>query len=271
MTILISLVIFVGIALCGGFLSGLLGIGGNILIIPLLSIVFRYFCHYPIDQSMKMAIATAVVVMMFSAGSSAYNHIKHKNVVWSFYYKIAGFIVIGTILGASCVSLINGVILEKIFGIFLLILAARQFIVSKKKKPASDVIKNLSVFVSGIIGLVIGFKSGLLGIGGGVLLIPLLTYLNYKSTQVVGTTSICSTTVAVTAGIVFFIHGFATMHLDFNNYMLGYIYLPAVIVMLPTVVFAAKLGVKSSLIVPSHWFVKLLLALQVVFGIQMLF
>lgn len=265
----VGLILAMLLAVVSGILSGLLGIGGNVVIIPLLFEIFSRVYNFPADISMKFAIGTAVVIMLFSAASSAYGHYKKGNVHLQFYRRIMLPLIIGTIIGALCVGFINGVILEKIFGIFLLAVSANLVLQQRRALQKSNKpIKILSMSTSVIVGFIIGFKSGLLGIGGGTLLIPLLMYLNYPPTKISGTTSICSLTVAATGALVFISHGFSQVSVPHS---IGYIYLPIAIAMSPITILSARYGVKLSTIIPQVYFSRMLLAILVVLGLHMLF
>lgn len=264
-----GLILAMLLAVVSGILSGLLGIGGNVVIIPLLFEIFIRVYHFPADISMKLAIGTSVVIMLFSAASSAYGHYKNGSVHLQFYRRVVLPIIIGTMTGALCVGFVNGVILEKIFGIFLLSVCANLLLQQRKALQKLDKpIKNLTTPASVIIGFIIGFKSGLLGIGGGTLLIPLLMYLNYPSTKISGTTALCSLTVASVSAIVFMLHGFSQVSVPHS---IGYIYLPIVIAMSPITIFSARYGVKLSTIIPQVYFSKMLLVILFVLGLHMLF
>ncbi|MFN7094882.1 MAG: sulfite exporter TauE/SafE family protein, partial [Burkholderiales bacterium] len=256
------------LAIATGLLSGLLGIGGNVLAIPGLLYIFKLAFKFSPDVAMHLTIGTCITVMVFTALASTLAHYNKKNISWSFYRRIAPFMIIGAVLGAISASKVNGLILEKIFGLFLLIISLQLFR-SNNNPHSSTSVKQLPLAVSIMLGGVIGFKSGLLGIGGGTILIPLLLYLNYPARLVTGTTSVCSFTMAIVGALTFLLHG-SSYNMGIP-YSLGFIYLPALAVMVPFTFISAKIGASWSMQVSHTQLSKFLIFILLVLGLQMLF
>ena len=266
----IVIVGFVAIALLGifvGLFSGMLGIGGNIIAIPALLYIFKTLLHFPVAIAMHMVLATCLVIMVFTALSSTTAHYKNSNVDWSIYKRLAPFMILGTIAGAFCASLVHGIILEKIFGGFLFLIALQMFFYPENEKHIGQ-IRNVPHIIYVLVGILIGFKSGLLGIGGGAILIPFLLYLNYPARTVIGTTALCSFTVAVIGAITFFITG-SQYHLQIP-YILGFIYVPALLIMAPLTFICAKIGAHLSSKIPHIYLKRALNLLVAILSIAML-
>ena len=258
------------VAVFTGVFSGLLGIGGNMIAIPVLLVLFKHFIHIPDQTAMHMALCSGVVVMVFTTFSSVMTHKKNNNIDWGFYKCIALYMVAGAVLGAHCVLLINGKVLEKVFGIFLLFVSLKLLhskMQQKNSKQEHHVVK-LNVFVMAIIGILIGFKSGLLGIGGGLIIIPLMIHLGFSGPKISGTTSACSLTMALTSAITLLILNYGV---DLGiKYSYGNIYIPAVLVMIPFTMIFAKVGAKLSTKFSNKTLSNIQLITVVILAIKML-
>lgn len=233
-----------------GILGGVFGIGGNTIAIPVLVYLFEYLFKFPTNLAMHMTIGTCIITMLFALFISAYNHYKKNNIVWPLYWQVAPYMVIGAILGAFLVKFINAIILKKIFGVFLLLISL-QMLFNKNRKHHELKIIELPSIVMAIISLAMGCLSGMIGIGGGIILIPLFLSLNYKPKQVTGTVSACALTSGLSAAITILA---ATSNLDNHiPYTIGFVYLPAIIIMAPAIFFAVKLGTQISMKAnPAH-------------------
>jgi len=259
--------IFFGlIAIATGILSGLLGIGGNVLAVPAMFYVLKYCFAIPTTNAMYLTLGTCMTVMVFTSLSATIGHYKHKNINFKFFYKIIFYMIIAAILGVVCATMINGKILEKIFGAFL-IFASISILFSKKTRH-NEPVKELHLILSVLAGSFIGFCSGLLGIGGGSLLIPILIYLNYTGKMIAGTTSACSLAMAIVGTITFIIRGFG--HPLDITYTIGYVYIPALVIMVPLTYYSAKQGVRLSMKVSNETLKRYFVVLLMCIGIYML-
>lgn len=265
---LTAIILFILLGLITGLLSGLLGIGGNVIAIPLLTMILKYELNFPEAIAMPIATGTCMGIMIFTTISSASVHYKLKNIDWGFYKQLAGFIILGCILGAVLNSFINAIILEKIFGVFVLYIASNMILSKKVAYKSSDAVLKLSLLKRIIYGIAIGFKSGVLGIGGGAMLIPLLFALKYQSKMVLGTTAAFSFTIASFTTIVFLMHH---PHLNVPiKHLFGFIYLPALACMAPCTFMAARLGANLSAKIPHKLARGIFATLLVVMGIDLL-
>lgn len=265
---ILGLLLIVFTSVFTGLLSGLLGIGGNLVAIPALVYIFTAIMHFSANNSMHLAIGTCLLVMVSTTFASAKEHYKNGNIDFGIYKQLWPMMVLGDILGAMSASLIHGLILEKIFGAFLFFVSYEILFRSKIANAASAT-KTLPKLIMNLLSFVIGFKSGLLGIGGGTMLIPLLLYLNYSSHKTIATTALCSFTMAVVGALTFIILGHS--HNLGITYSVGFIYLPAVVIMMPITFISAKIGVKLTQRI-SHENLKKCFGILLIFlGIRMLF
>lgn len=251
-----------------GVLGGVFGIGGNTIAIPILVKVFEYIFKFPAHLAMHMTIGTCIVTMLFTLLASAYNHYKRGNIVWPLYRQITPFMVVGAILGAILVKFVPAIILKQFFGVFLLIISLQMLLSKKNNKNSNPTIKHMNNVIMAIIAFTMGIISGLIGIGGGILLIPLFLYLNYQPKNVTATVSACAFTTGSAAAITILA---STLNVNTHiPYAIGFVYLPAIIIMAPAIFFAVKFGTFLSIKINPLHLKKALITLLFILSLSML-
>lgn len=228
---------YVLIGLVSGVLGGMLGIGGGIIAVPSLLLVF-HLLSYPQAIIMHMAIATSLAAMVFNAAAATRAQNKRGFVYWSVFKKMVPGFVIGSIVGSIITLWLSGIILEIIFGIFLCVLAGVFFFKKEVHHPIETIPSGwkLSAYSSGI-----GAVSILLGIGGGILVVPLLTRFRIADKKAIATASACTLVTTVLGSICYLILGWHTIP---GVDMIGLIEWPAFLLVGIAAFFAAPLGVK---------------------------
>ncbi|MDR0768030.1 MAG: sulfite exporter TauE/SafE family protein [Methanosarcinales archaeon] len=234
-------VLFIGGAVAGSF-SGILGIGGSILLVPLQFYLLTE-AGYPPDIAMKVAIATALSFTFFTSFSSAYNHSKHQVVLWKKALLIGVFGFIFSFAGAYIASHLNAVYLSVIFGAVVLV-SSLKFMTMKNANEALEKMSSKPILFA-ICGCIMGLLSGLTGIGGGMVLIPLLIFLiKMPLRQAIGTSAATIIFTSFGGVISYAINGMNIAGLP--PYSLGYINLAMwTALVIPGVIFAAA-GAKVS-------------------------
>ncbi|WP_192954789.1 sulfite exporter TauE/SafE family protein [Gallaecimonas mangrovi] len=222
-----------------GVLSGLLGIGGGLVIVPALALLLPKvgISHLLV---MPMALATSLATICVTGSSSVMAHQRRGSVPWQqARWLIAGMIV-GGLLGAQIASLVEGIWLKRLFAIFLFFSAWRM-LSRRREAEVSDQLK-LSNPTLGGINIGVGMLSSMLGIGGGTLLVPLLTFAGMAMKQAVAAAATCTLAVAVSGTLSYAISGMHQHHLPAGS--LGFLYLPALLALLPGAFFMAPVGVR---------------------------
>lgn len=216
----IQLILFFLAGGCAGFLSGLLGVGGGVIVVPMLVGILTYL-HVPDAAIMHIAAGTSLAAMIVTAIAAVISHNKRGNIDWPIWCLLVIPAVIGVIVGAWLASQLDTKILSSIFAIVLIIIAIQIFFFSKPKAHLIE--PNKIIIILG--GIIAGVASGLLGIGGGALLIPLLIYCNMPMTRVSGTSAACILPLSIVGTIVFIITGsLVPSNLPYSS---GFIYWPA--------------------------------------------
>ncbi len=225
-----------------GFAAGLLGIGGGMLLVPFLTMMFTAQ-KFPIEHVVHMAVATSLTTILFTSVSSVRAHHAHGAVRWDLikWLGIGGFV--GTLLGAQVASMVRTPVLSLIFGVFVSY-SALQMLRAKKKAAdgGSGLPANAGKFG---VGTVIGAISSLVGAGGGFITVPYLSKHGVSMHQSVATSAAMGFPIAAGALAGYVIAGqrFAEMLPPLS---LGFIYGPAVLGTAITSVLFAPLGAKTA-------------------------
>ena len=162
------------IGICAGFASGLLGIGGGFLIVPLQYFLLKYIGVEP-DLAILISFGTSLAIIIPTSLSGAYRHTRTMDNIIKPGIRLGIFGIIGGALGGFAASMIPSRVLEIIFGLLLLFITVNNVININKEREDAKIPFNW--ITAGIIGLLVGFSSGLLGVGGGIFLIAILTAL----------------------------------------------------------------------------------------------
>ncbi len=247
LVLVIEFILFIIIGSLSGFLSGMLGIGGGVIVVPGLALVFKYFApNIPASSVMHMAAGTSLAAMVITASGSTYTHQKLRDVDWSVWLKFLPGGVIGAIVGAWVASLLPTHVLAIIFGVVLLLIATHIYWDARHSESESKQlpIRVVPYIVYGLGGATFGVFSGLLGVGGGVLIIPFMLFLHYRMHDVVGTSAAVILPLSIVGGIAFIITGIIN-HVSVH-YASGYVYWPAFVGVAIGSVLFVSLGTKTS-------------------------
>jgi uncharacterized membrane protein YfcA len=228
------------LGICTGFLAGLLGIGGGMVMVPFLTIMLSHR-DVPADLGVKMAIATSMATIIFTSISSVRAHHKRGAVRWDLVKGLAPGIVLGSLISSLGVfAMLKGAYLAIFFGLFVGFSATQMFL---DKKPAP------SRQVPGTAGLMgaggaIGFLSGLVGAGGGFISVPFMAWCNVAIHNAVATSAALGFPIAVANVAGYIISGMSVEGLP--EHAFGYIWLPGLVVIAACSVFTAPLGAKAA-------------------------
>jgi uncharacterized membrane protein YfcA len=184
--------------LVAGFLGGLLGIGGGIVAVPALLVLFSLQGFAP-AYAMHAAIATSLAAMIFNTLAASIAHARKGHILWPLFARLVPGVVIGAVAGAFLATLLTGKELRGFFALFLLALAIHFF---THKTTAARSFPPLLLSVGGTL---IGILSNLLGIGGGSMTVPLLTAYGIRGEQAVGTSSITTLVTTLLGALSYFL------------------------------------------------------------------
>jgi len=240
----VLIVELVALGLCTGFLAGLLGIGGGMIMVPFITHVLSTRGVAP-DLAVKMAIATSMATIIFTSIASLRAQHQRGAVRWDIAKRLAPGIVLGAALASLGVfALLKGNWLALVFAAFVSF-SATQMLIDKKPK-ASRTLPGPAGQLGA--GTVIGFLSGLVGAGGGFVSVPFMTWCNVAIHHAVGTSAALGFPIALANTIGYVIAGQSVPGLPGGSW--GYVFLPALGVIAVASVLMAPLGVKAAHALP---------------------
>lgn len=228
-----------------GLLAGLFGIGGGLVIVPVLVTLFSIGQIIIIEQQMIVAIATSLATIVFTAISSVLAHHRQGTVLWSKVAALTPGIILGAVLGAMIANKINSESLRLIFISYLIYAALKMALARPSPKRSIKTIKTLDYIVATGIGLL----SSILGIGGGTLTVPFLVSCQIPIKNAVAISSACGLPIAIAATMSYIILGLQQPQLP--AWSLGYIYLPAFSGIVLSSILTAPLGAKLANKLPT--------------------
>jgi len=250
-----------------GFLAGLLGIGGGLVIVPVLSSLLLHFTTFPTEQVVIVAIATSLASILFTSTSSAIAHHKNGNVPWN----LAPWIMMGVALGALISGFIAALLPEQVvrivFAVTVVLIAVKMFY-SSTQGDTTPVRAMPNKGLLTVFTTITGGLSAMIGIGGGALLVPLLTYFSLDMKRAIGCASACGIVIALFGSIGYISSGSAQFSLE--DGFAGFVYLPALLGIVCTSWFTAPLGAKSTQYLPVSTIKKIFAALLLVIAANMI-
>lgn len=256
-------VLYILLGAVAGVLAGLLGVGGGLIIVPVL---YEVFTRIGIDSAitMHMAIATSLATILFTAMASTYVHHVHRAVLWPVFWRLTPGILVGAVIGAGIADYLSTSVLIISFAFFELFVSYQMWFAVKPETS-----RGLPGF-SGMVmaGSVIGSVSAVIGIGGGTLTVPFLTWCNRGIRYAVATSSACGFPVALASVLAYFFLGMNEQNLPAQS--MGYIYLPAFVSVSIVSLLCAPLGARLAHTLPVVTLRKIFAILLLVIGVRML-
>ena len=233
---------YIGLILIGifaGFASGLLGVGGGFLMVPL---QFFLFSSVGVDPSLAMMVSlgTSLAIIIPTASSGAYQHQKKNKSIVKPAIRLAVFGIIGGLCGGLLANVVPSRILQIIFACLLFIVALDMLFGSRA--DGENALIDFNLLNATIVGFSIGIVSGLLGVGGGVFLIPALCILfGFSLIQAIGTSSVFIALAAIGGLISYIYTGWSVNPMP---YSLGYVSLVNFVIIVLFSVPMATIGAK---------------------------
>lgn len=247
--------------LVGGLLSGMLGIGGGIIVVPLL-IYLLPGMGVPAELVAPMAVGTSLATIVVTTASSAFAHHAHKMILWDWVRLIAPLLIVGGVFGGFIGASIAPVVLQRIFASVLVLLAARMIWKLQPRAENKHIRRaHVRVWSAGI-----GVVSALVGIGGGSLVVPLLHYFQVAMRNAVAVAAVCSVILAVFGTVTYAWVGRSGVDVPGA---IGYIYLPAWVGIGLVSALVAPLGAKLAQRLPVRYLQRAFALLLIIVSVHL--
>jgi len=229
--------------LCGGiagYLAGLLGIGGGMILVPFMILVFN---HQGFSQTVivHMAIATGMATILFTTTSAIWAHHKHSSIDWKLVASLSPGMVLGGLVGGSeLFEALKTSWLSFFFALFI-VYTSIQMLLNKKPKAGRELPGPIGLFS---FGTFTGVLASLVGAGGAFITVPFMLWCNVKPHVAMATSSDLGFPIAAAATIGYMYGSWGNPNLPAGS--LGFVYLPAVACIVVVSVFTAPWGAKMA-------------------------
>ena len=246
-----------------GIMAGLLGVGGGLIIVPALAWIFH---QQSISDAviMHLAIGTSLATIVVTSISSVRAHHRRGAVLWPTFWQLAPGIVVGAWLGAAVADVLSSHALQKVFAIFVLGMSA-QMGFGAKPVPHRDLPGTTGMLA---VGGVIGAVSAIVGIGGGSLTVPFLSWCNVSIRQAVATSAACGFPIALAGSVGFVATGLNAA--DLPGWSLGYVHGPSLVGIALVSMLMAPLGAKLAHTLPTETLKRVFAVFLALVGLKML-
>lgn len=247
-----------------GVFAGMLGIGGGLVLVPALALMFAAQAQFPAGEILHVALGTSMASIIFTAIASIRTHHRHGAIRWDVVKTITPGILVGTGLGTLVAASVPTRPLA-VFFTFFVCLVAVQMAMNLKPKATRELPG--SVGIAGV-GLGIGVLSSLVAIGGGSLTVPFLTWCNVRIQHAIGTSAAVGLPIAIggTAGYVF--NGWGKAGLPAGS--VGYVYLPALVILVAATMVTAPVGARLAHRLPVATLKRIFAGLLILLAAKML-
>ncbi len=264
---LINLLFVLGVAAAvAGFLAGLLGVGGGIIMVPALYYAFTVL-DFDILTRMHLSVGTSLAIIIPTSIISTKTHMEYDAVDFKMVKSFGIFILFGVIAGTFLAVNLKTAALVLFFSIFAFIVGL-FFIFLREKllenpKEISDLVKNIS-------GIVIGFISVPLGIGGGSLMVPFMRTFGYDIRKSIGTAAAVGFLIAVSGSITMILGGKIIDNVN-TPFSIGYINLLGFLVFVPVTTVMARIGAKAVYRIDKKLLSKIFVTFLIIVSIRSFF
>lgn len=248
-----------------GVCAGLFGVGGGLIIVPVLMAIFSAHGYSP-DVITHLAVGTSLATIIVTSISSMQSHHKRGGVRWDVWKNMSVGLVIGSVIGAWVADLLKGEILTALIASMAIIMGVKM-LTSKK----SDVTATHSLPTAGVqmgVGGLIGSASAIFGIGGGSFTVPFLSRFGLDMKQAVGTSSACGLPIAVAGALGFMFFGRDVTGLPPDA--VGFVHITAFICISVMSFIFAKVGAKLAHQLPANTLKRMFGGLLVIVGSKMM-
>lgn len=254
--------LYLGLGAFAGVLAGLFGVGGGLVIVPMLTFIFTAQ-QMPTEHILHLALGTSLASIMFTSISSLRAHHGRGAVDWLVVWRITPGIMAGTFLGSCVAARLSSGFLKGFFVAFLYFVAV-QLLLDIRPHPHRQLPGSAAMFG---VGGMIGGVSSLVGIGGGSISVPFLIWCNIAIHNAIGTSAAIGFPIALAGAAGYVINGLGA---TLPPHTLGFVYLPALLGVSAASMLTAPLGAKLAHSLPIGGLKKIFALLLIVMGTKLL-
>ncbi|MEM7610334.1 MAG: sulfite exporter TauE/SafE family protein [Pseudomonadota bacterium] len=234
--LLLSLIVPLLVAgIVAGLIAGLLGVGGGIVLVPILSLVLAR-AGVADRVSMHIAVATSLAVIVATSMLSARAHAQQGAVQWAVIKRWGPFIALGAFVGAILARWLDGDVMRVLFAVLATVVGLRMLM----SLPARTTHWQPSASVQRSLATLIGTFSSWIGIGGGSFSVPMLTRMGFSVHRAVGSSAMLGLFIAVPATFGYIVAGRRIP--DLPKYAAGFVHLPSVLIIILAASITTRLG-----------------------------
>ena len=222
-----------------GFVAGLFGIGGGLITVPFLYYIFG---SLGIDQQylMHLAVGTSFAIIIPTSIVSVLTHHRFKAVDFEIVKSYGIYVVLGVVLGTVFAASLKTKSLVLFFTIVIFLLAFYLLLLKEKEK---NVIVKIRLHLKVIFGIIVGFISAPMGIGGAIMNVPILKFFGYSINNAIGSAAAIGFLIALFGATGFFLSGsILKTNLPLS---IGFLNIPAFLIFIPITTFMARIGART--------------------------
>jgi uncharacterized protein len=244
------LLVYLTVGACAGLLSGLLGVGGGVVIVPALAIIFQEL-GIPASIVLHMAIGTSLATIVITSLSAIYAHYRRGTIRWAIAWQLLPWLAAGALGGAFIADYLHSDALQILLALFIFMVAL-QIGSGVRPAPQSPLPGRAGMALA---GGGIGMLSALFGIGGGIITVPFLVWRSVPIRAATATSVVCGFGIALAGAAGFILTGAQTAQLDtaMAAWSSGFVYWPAFAGITATSVLAAPMGARLAHVLPTRW------------------
>jgi len=226
---------YVALGSVAGVLAGLLGVGGGVVVVPMLVFLFSEQ-HMPVLSILHLALGTSLASIALTSIASLLAHHGRGAVDWRVFRRITPGILVGSLIGSWLAARLSTRFLQVVFVVFLFYVAT-QMLLNKRPQPTRQLPGRGGLLT---VGSLIGGISSLVGIGGGSMSVPFLLWCNVSARNSIGTSAAIGFPIALASSVGYVANGLTAASLP--PFCLGFVYLPAFVGISVTSVLTAPFG-----------------------------
>ena len=248
-----------------GFVAGLFGIGGGLITVPFLYYIFG---SLGIDQQyiMHLAVGTSFAIIIPTSIVSVLTHHRFKAVDFEIVKSYGIYVVLGVVLGTVFAASLKTKSLVLFFTIVIFLLAFYLLLLKEKEK---NVIVKIRLHLKVIFGIIVGFISAPMGIGGAIMNVPILKFFGYSINNAIGSAAAIGFLIALFGAVGFFVSGsILKTNLPLS---IGFLNIPAFLIFIPITTFMARIGARTVHRIDKNKISKFFGIFLIVIGLRFLF